>query len=649
MNVAYRVPLIVLGRLLIVLASCGFLAWSLQRALYPLPSTDSSAHEYVVRAPAESMRNPAAAGHEAWLLAAVVDGHPVSLNTLERTGSWEDLGFALTHRNDEQPATIRVRGRRVMLSFLTSEYSGIIRVEGTSGQTDIDLFHPRRPKTTFVALDLAGGHVVAQGRTGRQDPVRTATTLTLLLLIALLWRPWRSGAATEAWALGHVAILHLLVWLTQGVGYNSDARGYVDAFGSFLAGQSSYFPPGYPLLLGPLGALFPSATGLAVTAVQHILMVLALYALARVARACLGGDLASLGLLVAGSMGPTLLLPQAILSESLAFFGMAGALWFVLHRSEIEDAEPESLRLDIAAGLLLSWAALARVSPLVSMAVPVFLVQIYQAASWPRAIRRTVRVLVTAVIVLGLSATWMWPRTGTFSIANSSGLHLYNRVVSEQLLLDREGSATRRFLSIVGDRPLKNVGHWEISSLLAAKGLGYSEFVALMGDVALEGARRHPLSLLRYSLNMAWDEYASDPLPDVPRWASYTEPMPQFENRPLLGIRASSILWRNDLDVMFAGLWPMLQWMPLAGLVFLPWLRGRLVFLALLAAVAGYLLAASFADAFVLRYMSGVVPFALVLTPVPLAGVAGLWHRRTAVQKRTVSRAFRPPQPARGR
>ena len=68
--------------------------------------------------------------------------------------------------------------------------------------------------------------------------------------------------------------------------------------------------------------------------------------------------------------------------------------------------------------------------------------------------------------------------------------------------------------------------------------------------------------------------------------------------------------------------------MPLAGLLFLAWLPGRLVFLALAAVPAGYLLAGAFADVFVPRYMIRVVPFALVLVPLPLAGLAGIWRHR---------------------
>jgi hypothetical protein len=451
--------------------------------------------------------------------------------------------------------------------------------------------------------------------------VRTAGILFFVLLIALAIRPWRTDRALHVWVVGHIAFLHALVWLTQGVGYNADARGYLDTFGRFIAGLTSYYPPGYPVLLGPLHALFPNATGLAVAGTQHILMVLSLYALSRVARACLGSDLATLGLLIAGSVGPTLLLPQVAFSENPAFFGMAGAVWFVC------DPEPDILRFDIAAGLLLGWAALSRVTPIVALALPVFLLHLHMAPSRAAAVTRTARVLLAAILVLGLSATWTWHKSRDFRIANSSGLHLYSRVVTEQLLLNREGPDTRRFLAIVGDRALKNVGHWEISPVLMAHGLRYRETVALMGGVATEGGRSYPLRLLLYSVAMMWREYAVDPLPDVPQWGTGS-PAPELDNAPLLGIRTSSLLWRNDLDRTFATSWPVLKWMPLSGLLFLPWLRGRLVFLALLLVPAAYLFAGSFADMFVGRYTICVVPFALILIPAPLAGIAGRWRSR---------------------
>ncbi len=61
--------------------------------------------------------------------------------------------------------------------------------------------------------------------------------------------------------------------------------------------------------------------------VQHLLMVLTLVGLRDIVRRVVGEDLATLALLITGSVAPTLFLPQMILSENVALFGRAGALW----------------------------------------------------------------------------------------------------------------------------------------------------------------------------------------------------------------------------------------------------------------------------------------------------------------------------------
>lgn len=56
-------------------------------------------------------------------------------------------------------------------------------------------------------------------------------------------------------------------------------------------------------------------------------MVLTLVGLRDIVRRVVGEDLATLALLITGSVAPTLFLPQMILSENVALFGRAGALW----------------------------------------------------------------------------------------------------------------------------------------------------------------------------------------------------------------------------------------------------------------------------------------------------------------------------------
>jgi hypothetical protein len=100
------------------------------------------------------------------------------------------------------------------------------------------------------------------------------------------------------------------------------------------------------------------------------------------------------------------------------------------------------------------------------------------------------------------SETWRcsaWPGRCGFAIAGGAGLHLYNRVVTQQGLLNARGPATAMFLSRMGTLPLQDVAHWDVSPVLERQGLSYSEARSLMGAVAMEGLRSDPSGFLRYS------------------------------------------------------------------------------------------------------------------------------------------------------
>jgi hypothetical protein len=610
-------------RLSLVLASCVFLAWSVQRSTSGLVVGDAEERSYVVSVPAHGSRNPAAEGNDIWLLDVVADGRRLPLGGLERTGSWEERDWALVHRDDGRAATISFRGRRVVVAFLASPRSGVVHVGSPEGDgSALDLFHRQAAETTYAYAELANGRLVSYARDEDQNYLRVLWMLALVLLAAVCWRAWRSSTSLDRWAIAHVAFLHLVVWMTQGVGYNSDSPGYLEGVGEFAAGTAAYFPPGYSLFIAPWQALFPEATGLAVTAFQHVLMVLTLVGLARMSRAWLSGDWPAAALLLAGSLSPTLFLPQAIFSENIALFGMAGALYLVW-----SGGTNGSARRDVAAGVLAGWAALARVVPFPAVAAPVLILFIAQDRVSRRAILRTVRALSAAAAVVVVAGGWIWFRSGTFAIANSQGFHLYNRAVTEQNLLNRDGSATQRFLALMDHRPLHGVPHWHVTPILEQKGLGYYERGRLMGDVAWEGIESRPGAFFIHSIGMVAREYGANPLPQLPLWASLTSPVPDLENEPVLGVHSGSMLWRRDQDRLFATLRPALSLAPILGLVLLPWLAGRLVYLSLFVLPVGYLSASALMEYFSPRYVICVLPFMLILAPTPVAVLFAGWRR----------------------
>jgi len=599
-------------RLSVAFASCVFLAWNLQRTLTGVAVGTPAEYTYTFTATASG---------EIWLRLVFADGREQPLRSLERSGTWQDEGFALVHRGDAQPAVVAARGKFVSACFLSTRLAGIIHVDGAPGLTqDVDLFRDQ-DAAALTCLDLADGRLASPMSDRRRDAaLRTLLALMPLLVVAALWRPWTGAARLEGWIVMHVSLLHLLVWLTQAVGYNSDAVGYAE--GLSVLSHPTAFPPGYPLFVAAWGSMAPGLSGLAVTGAQHVCMVLTLFALQRMTRAIVPTDLASAGFLMAGSVAPTMFLPQTLLSENVALFAMAGALWLASRRRA-----SGVWRRDCGAAACVAIATMTRVIPIAAMAVPLALIYAVESGFTTSTAIRTARVLLMAAAVPLLLTMWYWQQTGTFALTTSTGFHTYNRVVSEQVLIDRDGEATRRFLALVGDRPLRGVPHWEIRQELRKRGLTYADEERLLRDVAQEGFWTAPVAFAVHSVVMTCREYAANPTGHIPPSGDST-PIPMFEDAPLFGLRSSAMFWRADLDRMFAIAWRILRWAPLLGVVLLPLLPGaaRLTFLALLAVPGGYLFFGSLVEFFLERYVLAVMPFILVLTPTPVAALIRRWR-----------------------
>lgn len=422
------------------------------------------------------------------------------------------------------------------------------------------------------------------------------------------------------WVVAYIGVLHMLAFVFFGIGYTSDARGYIDGIGRFAAGQVSYFPPGYSLFLAPWWLITSSYPGALAVFVQHVCMVLTLVGLRDIVRRVVGEDLATLALFITGSVAPTLFLPQMVLSENVALFGMAGAMWLA-SRAGANGA----LRRDVAAGMLAGLAGLARVVPLVAIVVPMFL--LYRSMTGTRdAAIRTARMMGAGLGLMALCASWHYANGGGFVIAGGAGLHLYNRVVTEQGLLNAREPATAVFLTRMGNRPLQDVAHWDVLPVLERQGMSYADARSLMGAVAMEGLRSDPTGFLRHSTIQSWKEYAA--APTLEPWPSGTEPIAALESPVPPGVRGGSNAWWSRSESVFRQLWRVLMWLPVLGLLLLPSMRERLVFLALLAVPAGYLFVTAQVEFFLDRYVAAVLPFALMLSTTPLSVLKGLSDRR---------------------
>lgn len=418
-------------------------------------------------------------------------------------------------------------------------------------------------------------------------------------------------------AITYIVALHLVTWLSQGIALTKDAPGYLDGIAKLASGEAAYFPPGYSIFLWPWIALFPDSAGFAVTGVQHLFIVLSLLALQGVARPFLGPSLATCSLILAGSLGPTLFLPQGIFSENIALFGMSGALWLVAR-----GGAPRPRAMEVAAAALVAWATLARMVPGPAMILPLLFVQLSTRGVRAAAFR-TVRIVAMALAGVAAVAAWTFVNTGSFALSNGQGLHLYNRVVTEQGLLDHQGPATQSLRTRLGDRPLR-VPHWDISTTLLADGLSYLEIAGLLGEVAVEGLRTDAPAFVAYSFPLAWRNYRAAPTLQIED--SSDQALPAFKRSPPSSWRRFSSRWWLLFVSAFVILWPILSWAPVLGLVMLPLLRDRWRFAAVFAVPAGYLWATAHVEYFLDRYIVCVLPFALVLVLAPVAAAMNAWQ-----------------------
>src|SRR5262249_55590848 len=134
--------------------------------------------------------------------------------------------------------------------------------------------------------------------------------------------------------------------------------------------------------------------------VQHVLMIASLLALWRLLRAIMPRPVASLWLAVVTWLAPTLLLPEAVLSENLALFAMVGALVFAWR-----SASRGGWWAAIGAGLCLGWGTLARVVPLVACS-PALLLLLLGTRPRSLALRRGIAMFGSAAVVIAALPVW---------------------------------------------------------------------------------------------------------------------------------------------------------------------------------------------------------------------------------------------------
>jgi hypothetical protein len=419
--------------------------------------------------------------------------------------------------------------------------------------------------------------------------------------------PRRRGSVP--WLVFSLALLHLLFWTSQCVGTNNDSTTYLEGVEGLQSGKPSYFPPGYPALLGLLGFFGGANLGGWTTLVQHGMAVLGAVWLYMLLRRVMREDLALLGALLGAFVAPSLTTSQGVMSETVTCCAMIGSLFFT-----VRCAETEKMPFAVLAGILAAFAVTLRVVPVAGL-TPALCMILYPVKNGRRKIALTLTIMVA---IVSLPVLWFWYRSGDPRLADSTGFHLFNRVILEQKLLDEEGPATRRLRALLGRQDPRDLFSWQVNDHIQPGQLDDEDIEPLLRQVSIEGIRKNPVKFLAYTPGLAWRLFIADPSGWIPAWGGTVEVSPPLETPPLVPLTASSLAWRRNLEDINRNLWPIFCWSAIAGLVLGFLSQQRLLIVGLAWTVIGYLLLSAVVETFAARYNVPIIPFVIGLAMIPV-------------------------------
>lgn len=529
-----------------------------------------------------------------WIRGVVVDGRLVRPDTGSNGSGWRGVASNVSG----MPALseyIDTAGSATMV--LPSGPTAVV-LSAWAWQGTLDLL-ANTHVVQRVALDtLRDVSVVGTERRS------VATFIVAVILMVTIGR--MLGAVRRGRRLGWLVIvltaMHALVWVSQPIGVTNDSPGYLDSFNTLINdGLPSYFPPGYPLLVGFAQTLGGGATGLIIAAIQHMMAIAAgawAYALMR---RTVADEFAWVTGALAGGLPAVLTMSQTLMSEIVAMFAMLGAVYFA-----VRARDHGKVHLAIASGVLLGWAILSRVVPLAAVVPALLLIHL---VPWhTRSVRPLLISLSSAAGLVLIPLVVFTVNAGRPQLTTSAGAHVFNRVVTEQRQLDTTAPATRRLVRMMrGDDP-RGIAWWDVYAHPGVRHLDGVEFDRLAMGVALEGIRMDPWAYARLTPSIAWREFTDDPSSWIERWGEAYRVLPQFENQPIGSVTATSMRWRITLEHAHATIWSVLCWMALgAALVAIAWRQTLLV--ALVWVPFAYLYASASVDYYTPRHNIPIIPF----------------------------------------
>jgi hypothetical protein len=304
-----------------------------------------------------------------------------------------------------------------------------------------------------------------------------------------------------------------------------------------------------------------------------------------------------------------------VMTELVGFFGMIGAVYFADRARQQERDLPAAL-----SGVLAGVAGLARVVPLAATVPAVLAIFLLPPARG--GLRRALVSLAVTALMMAAPIAWHMSRSGDPRLADSTGEHLWNRMVWNQRKLAEDGPATRRLLSLIDGQDPRGRPFWDFREPLARKGLTRRESVELMGQVAMEGVWDDPAEFARVSFREAWRWSFANAAIGCPRWcADGWNATPVLEPPTPVPVSRSALEWRMTLDDVHGVIWPPAVWLFLAGSVLVVFLRRRTVLWSLAWIPLIYMFATANLDNPYERYNAPLIPLVIALGVGILCGV----------------------------
>jgi 4-amino-4-deoxy-L-arabinose transferase-like glycosyltransferase len=518
------------------------------------------------------------------------------------------MGLRLADAADS--GAVSFHGGRIVMVLDAGGWRGTLRLERDGRQTQAAELpeYPARDER-FIVQDPASAHAAV------------IFLVAVVLVSGAAWRlapvgPGRSGAA---WLLFSLITLHLVFWLSQAVGTTNDSTGYLDASSVILReGKPAYFPPGYPVFLGAMGTFAGQRLGAVVTLLQHVMSVVTALWAYRLLRRVAAEELALVGGLLAGGLPPVLAMSQSVMTEIPTVFAMVGALYFA-----VRSMETGRISFALLSGLVAGFGGILRVVPLVGLFPAIALLHLVQGA--PRRMRQLGLIGGATAVVLLLPLAWFGIHSGKLKLADSSGFHLYNRVVNEQGLVDETGPATRLLLGRLGGDDPRGFPHWVLREHPGMADMEYGDAERLLHQVSIEGIRKDFWRYLAYTPVLAWRDLRAKP--SLQAWPGTSMADQRLESPMPFAPNAAALRWRWRMDAITGSAWPILCWTAVVGaLLGLLTLHRRMV-LALVVTSTGYLLATASLERFTARYGFLLLPFVVFLSLMVPASLLSVWRR----------------------